>query len=241
MARFNTAASSLYTCVSITAIASVDLYGINGLDYGYGDGLFVTAVLTGVQIVASLALFATVWLIRRRPDVFRPNGKVVDSLKTGTLWERYSFSWSLGMLNAAGTEKFENSDMPSMDHTTRSENSTADFKRMIFREDKLPLWAHITWKYRWMFLYQWSMILFTNFFDVAPAFANLQLLRYLETRSDSGIIDPVAWKWVAAIVVATISSRLVDSRVMWSEMAGMKISLVFSTSIGFLDLLIIFA
>ncbi|KAH8129144.1 hypothetical protein FP744_10005119 [Trichoderma asperellum] len=225
VARFNTAASSLYTCVSITAIASVVLHGINGLDYSYGDGLFVTAILTEIQIVASLALFATVWLIRRRPDVFRPNGKVVDSLFTGTLWERYSFSWSLGMLNAAGTEKFENSDMPSMDHATRSENSTADFKRMIFREEKLPLWAHITWKYRWMFLYQWSMILFTNFFDVAPAFANLQLLRYLETRSDSGIIDPVAWKWVAAIVVATISSRLVDSRVMWSEMADIVIPL----------------
>ncbi|KAM0477071.1 hypothetical protein ACHAPX_006030 [Trichoderma viride] len=225
VARFNTAASSLYSCVSITAIASLNLYEVNGLDYGYRDGLFVTAILEGIQIAASLALFTTVWLIRRRPDVFRSNGKVVDSLFTGTLWERYSFSWSLGMLNAAGTEKFENSDMPSMDHVTRSENSTADFKRMIFQADKLPLWAQISWKYRWIFLYQWSMILFTNFFDVAPAFANLQLLRYLETRSDSGVIDPVAWKWVAAIVIATISSRLVDSRVMWSEMADMVIPL----------------
>lgn len=220
MAKFNTAVLSLYSCLSITAIASVELNEINGLNYSYRDGLFVTAILTTIQIVASLALFTVVWLIRRRPDVLGPNGKVVDTLYTGTLWERYSFSWSLGMLNAAGAEKFENSDMPSMDHATRSANTTADFKRMIFREDKLPLWAHITWKYRWMFLYQWSMILFTNFFDVAPAFANLQLLRYLETRSDNGVIDPVAWKWVAAIVIATISSRLVDSRVMWSEMAG---------------------
>lgn len=134
VARFNTAASSLYSCVSITAIASLNLYEVNGLNYGYRDGLFVTAILEGIQIAASLALFATVWLIRRRPEVFRPNGKVVDSLFTGTLWERYSFSWSLGMLNAAGTEKFENSDMPSMDHVTRSENSTADFKRIIFRQ-----------------------------------------------------------------------------------------------------------
>ncbi|RFU76429.1 abc transporter [Trichoderma arundinaceum] len=112
-----------------------------------------------------------------------------------------------------------------MDHIARSENATANFKRIIFKHDILPLWAHITWKFRYQFLFQWSATLFTNFFDVAPAFANLQLLRHLESRDNLDTIDPVAWKWVAAIVVATISSRLVDSRVMWSNMADIVIPL----------------
>jgi hypothetical protein len=199
----------------------VDLYAINGLNYRYSDGLFITSILTGVQIGAALALMATISCIQRRPTIFRPDGRPVDTQRTGSLWSRYSFDWGLGMLHAAGTEKFENSDMPAMDHNVRSENATANFKRIIFKDNKLPLWAHITWKFRYQFLFQWSATLFTNFFDVAPAFANLQLLRYLESRNDMDAIDPVAWKYVAAIVIATISSRMVDSRVMWSEMAGM--------------------
>lgn len=228
--RFNRATSSLQTCTLIVCMASVVLHASSGLSYRYNDRLFVTSVLTGAQIVAALALMATVFCIQRRPAVFRPNGKAVDTQKTVSLWSRYSFHWGLVMLQAAGTESFENSDLPAMDHIVRSENATANFKRMVFRQDKLPLWAHITWKFRYQLLYQWTLILFTNFFDVAPAFANLQLLRYLESRNSLDVIDPVAWIYVVAIAVATASSSLVDSRVMWSEMAGMACSLCFLCS-----------
>lgn len=201
------------------------LQAISGLSSHNNDGLFITSILTWAQIGAALALMATIFSIQRRPVVFGPDGRAVDTQKTFSLWSRYSFNWGLGMLRAAGTEKFENSDLPAMDYTVRSENATANFKNIIFKPGSLPLWAHIAWKFRYQFLFQWSATLFTNFFDVAPAFANLQLLRYLETRNRMDAIDPVAWKWVAAIVIATISSRLVDSRVMWSEMADIVIPL----------------
>ncbi|KAL7946055.1 P-loop containing nucleoside triphosphate hydrolase protein [Trichoderma barbatum] len=223
--KFNSAASSLKTCVSIIGIASVVLHAINSLSYHDDEGLFITSILTWTQIGAALALMATIASIKRRPDVFSPDGRVVDAQRTVSLWSRYSFDWGLGMLRAAGTEKFENSDLPTMDHIVRSENATENFKSIIFKTDRLPLWAHIMWKFRYQFLFQWAALLFTNFFDVAPAFANLQLLRHLETRDNFDTIDPVAWKWVAAIVAATISSRLVDSRVMWSEMADIVIPL----------------
>lgn len=210
----------MWTCTLIICIASVVLHANSGFSHRYTDSQFTTSALTGVQIGAALALMATIFSIQRRPAVFAPNGREVDTQRTGSLWSRYSFHWGLPILRAAGTEKFENSDLPAMDHVVRAENATANFKRMIFKDDSLPLWAHISWKYRYQFLFQWSATLFTNFFDVAPAFANLQLLRYLENRNSLDVIDPVAWKWVGAIVLATISSRLVDSRVMWSEMAG---------------------
>ncbi|PTB66969.1 P-loop containing nucleoside triphosphate hydrolase protein [Trichoderma citrinoviride] len=223
--RFNSVTSTQWTGIWIVCIASLDLHALNGLSSRNNGGLLTTSILTASQIGAAIALMATIWTIQRRPDVFRPDGRVVDSQKTLSLWARYSFEWGLGMLRAAGTEKFENSDMPAMDHIVRAENATASFKDIIFKPDRLPLWAHITWKYRWQFLFQWSATLFTNFFDVAPAFANLQLLRYLETRDNLDVIDPVAWIYVAAIVIATISSRMVDSRVMWSEMADIVIPL----------------
>ncbi|KAH6603669.1 P-loop containing nucleoside triphosphate hydrolase protein [Trichoderma cornu-damae] len=220
---FKSAISSLWTCTWIICIASVVLHEHNGISYSFSDGLFITSVLTGAQIGAASVLMATIFCIQRRPVVFRPDGRPVDTQMTDSLWSRYSFNWGLGMLRAAGTEKFENSDLPAMDHITRSENATANFKRMIFKKDSLPLWAQITWKYRNQFIYQWAATLVTNFFDVAPAFANLQLLRYLENRTDLDVVDPFAWKYIVAIVVATISSRLVDSRVMWSGMADIVI------------------
>ncbi|EHK17405.1 uncharacterized protein TRIVIDRAFT_43463 [Trichoderma virens Gv29-8] len=225
VARYDSATSSLKTCLLIIGIASVSLNAIGGLSSRIHNGLFVTSILIWVQIGAALALIATIASIKRRPDVYSPDGRVVDSQRTFSLWSRYSFDWGLDVLRAAGTEKFENSDLPSMDHMVRSENATANFKNIIFKSDRLPLWAHIMWKFRYRFLWMWAALLFTNFFDVAPAFANLQLLRHLETRENFDTIDPVAWKWVGAIVAATISSRLVDSRVMWSEMADIVVPL----------------
>ncbi|KAL7911960.1 P-loop containing nucleoside triphosphate hydrolase protein [Trichoderma velutinum] len=213
--RFNSITSSLNTCWLIIGIAAVTLYGISNLWIPERDRHFVTSILLLVQIGAAAALIGTIFSIKRRPHVFGPDGRVVDSQNTSSLWSNYTFDWGMDVLRAAASEKFENSDLPTMDHNTRSENVTANFQDIIFEADRLPLWAHIMWKFKWRFVWMWGWLLFTNFFDVAPAFANLQLLRHLETREHFDIIDPVAWKWVAAIVAATISSRIVDSRVMW--------------------------
>ena len=110
--------------------------------------------------------------------------------------------------------------MPAMDHVVRSESGTARFKNIIIKEDSLPLWVQILWTFSWELVLQWLGILFSNFFDVAPAFATLQLLKYLETRKDINDLDPGAWKYVAGIITATVSSFIVDSRLWWWVMTG---------------------
>lgn len=214
--RFKSAISRLQSCALIVAIASLALYADNG-----HDGASVSRLLTGAQLIAALALMATIFAVKRRPEVFRPDEKPVDQQRSGSLWSRYSFHWAMSTIKTAGKDQFDNADLPAMDHVVRSENATANFKRMVLNEKQLPLWAHILWKFRHPLLFQWSAILFSNFFDVAPAFATLQLLQFLESREDLNAIDPTAWKYVAGIVIATVSSRLVDSRIMWSAMAGM--------------------
>jgi hypothetical protein len=166
-----------------------------------------------------LAIISTIFSINRRPVVFRPDGKVVDQQMNVSLWSRYSFHWCIDTLSAAGKDQFENSDIPAMDHIVRSENATENFKNIVIK-DSMPLWAQIFWAFRGPLILQWSSILFSNFFDVAPAFATLQLLKYLETRTDPNAIEPGAWKYVVGIVVATISTHLVDSRIMWWVMGG---------------------
>lgn len=160
----------------IICIAAVVLLENGGVKHSYNDQSFIISALTGAQLGIGLALIATIVCIRRRPTVFRPDGRAVDTQSTGSLWSRYSFGWAISVLNDAGTENFENSNLPAMNHSVRSKNATADFKRTVFKHDRLPLWAYIAWNYRYQFAFQWSATLFTNFFDVAPAFANLQLL-----------------------------------------------------------------
>jgi hypothetical protein len=210
LTRFKAAISKLTSCSLLVGISWISLLG---------DATIVTTILTSLQMASILALMATIASIKRRPVVFRPDGKIVDQQMTVSLWSRYSFQWGVDTLSAAGKEKFENSDIPAMDHHVRSQNATERFNNIVIK-DSTPLWVQIFWAFRAQLILQWLSILLSNFFDVAPAFATLQLLRYLETRTDPNAIEPGAWKYVVGIAVASISSHMIDSRIIWWVVAG---------------------
>ncbi|KAH7333124.1 hypothetical protein BKA65DRAFT_507197 [Rhexocercosporidium sp. MPI-PUGE-AT-0058] len=204
--RFRVFAARLWPCFLIAGIALTTLVG---------DHNAATMVLTSCQLGAILVLIATIFSVKRRPDIYRPDGRLVDRQWNVSLWAKYSFYWGTPVLAAAGKEEFNNSDMPAMDHVVRSEKATSRFSNIVIKEDSLPLWVQIFWAFRWELIIQWLGILFSNFFDVAPAFATLQLLQYLETRHDGD----------AAQSGPTISSNVVDSRLMWWVMTDIHIPL----------------
>lgn len=218
--RFKSAISRIATCVLIIAIAWVGLLGDYQHTLSYNNRVSVTTILTSAQIATAFVLFALLLLVKRRPAVFRPDGTIVDQQMNVSLWSRYTFLWSTDILRTAGKEGFGNKDLPAMDHIVRSETATASFRNMVLKDDSLPLWVLIFWQFRWQLIGQWIGILISNFFDVAPAFATLQLLKYLETRKDLDDMDPMAWKYVLGIVVASVSTHLVDSRIAWLVMSG---------------------
>ncbi|OJJ47560.1 hypothetical protein ASPZODRAFT_1715312 [Penicilliopsis zonata CBS 506.65] len=107
----------------------------------------------------------------------------------------------------------------------RAEASTAAFYDSVLN-DSLPLWARLTWMFRWSLIRVWVSIIVSNFFDVAPAFATMKMLQHLERREadpNAPAVDPDAWKYVLAILTATVSTQIVDSRIMWWEMATLVI------------------
>ncbi|KAH7382010.1 P-loop containing nucleoside triphosphate hydrolase protein [Cadophora sp. MPI-SDFR-AT-0126] len=214
--RFKAIVARLKTCFLVAGLALVTLPG---------DQFRVTTILTISQLGAIAVLASTIFSVRRRPDLFRPDGRLVDRQRNVSLWAKYSFFWGNPVLAAAGKEEFNNSDMPAMDHVVRSEKATARFKNIVIKEDSLPLWVQIFWAFSWELIVQWLGILVSNFFDVAPAFATLQLLKYLETRQDDDALESGAWKYVAGIVAATISSNIVDSRLMWWVLTDIHIPL----------------
>ncbi|KAH8800609.1 hypothetical protein F5884DRAFT_757461 [Xylogone sp. PMI_703] len=206
VARFKSAVSRLTSCFLLAGIAWISL-----LD---DDAALITTILTGLQLATAVTLIFAIAAIKRRPVVFRPDGRIVDQQMNVGLASRYSFQWCVDILAAAGKDVFDNADLPAMDHVARSEDATKRFQNIVLK-DSTPLWVQIFWAFRWQFFLQWSSILFSNFFDVAPAFATLQLLKYLETRTDTSGVEPGAWKYILGIAAATTSSHMVDSRIMW--------------------------
>ncbi|KAK2628213.1 hypothetical protein QTJ16_002859 [Diplocarpon rosae] len=178
-----------------------------------------SAVTLTAQICTALTIVVAFGLIKRRPDVFAPDGRPVERQFTSSLWTRYSYNWSSDLLDLAATKLIESPDLPAMDAHVRAADAKEAFKSIALKPD-ISLWLQVFWAFRWQITFQWLMVIASSILDSAPSLAMFQLLRYLEARTEFDAIDPKAWLCVAALLVATLAETLVDYRVnwlMWSE------------------------
>ena len=179
-----------------------------------GPDSIVLAVTTVAQIVAGFGVATALFLIKRRPDIFTPEGKVVERQYQSSLWARYTFSWSSEILDLAATKLIDISDLPAPDTTIRSDFVKEKF-RSIALKPSVKLWALLLWAFWYQLLCQWILIAISTLFDVAPQFAMLKLLQFLEARKGFDAIDPQAWLWVGMMFAVTVGSTLCDHRVFW--------------------------
>ncbi|KAI9649273.1 hypothetical protein NHQ30_001843 [Ciborinia camelliae] len=176
---------------------------------------------TALQIIAAAISALTFYFVERRPDVFTPDGKVVERQFKKSLWNRYAFNWSSELLDIASEKLIEVSDLPAMDGHIRSKDVRESFKSIVLKST-VPLWLQIFWAYRTPIFTQWVLVMISSVIDAAPQFAVLKLLQYLEARQGFDAIDPQAWVWVFGLFAATIAETLIDNRIswlMWSDIA----------------------
>ena len=207
--RFQRGTYNLASCCFIVVLAWTVLLG----QMPENPDDIVLVVTTIAQIVASFALATTLFLIERRPDVFRPDGKVVERQYQSSLWARYTFSWSSEILDLAA-KLIDIADMPAPDASFRSNAVKEKFKSIALKPS-LKLWALLLWTFWYELFWQWSLIAISTLFDVAPQYAMLKLLRFLEARQDFDAIDPQAWFWVGAMFAITVGSTIIDHRITW--------------------------
>ncbi|PYI02730.1 P-loop containing nucleoside triphosphate hydrolase protein [Aspergillus sclerotiicarbonarius CBS 121057] len=211
--RFESAIWKQATTVLIGGI----VLDVSASEYAQGGSrATATKLLIGLQLPTIPVLLGAIWCVKRRPAVFTAEGKEVDQEMTASLWDRFTFRWAPGLMAAGAKEALEYEHLPAMNHAVRSKQATDDFSAIALN-NTLPLWIRVAWHLRTQLIRQWIAILISNFFDVAPTFAILQLLQYLETRENSDVLDLTAWKYVLTIGAATVASTLVDSRIMWWE------------------------
>lgn len=181
----------------------------------------VSVILTALQAVAAALSAAIFYFVERRPDVFTPDGKVVERQFKKSLFNRYAFSWSTELLDIASEKLIEVSDLPAMDGHVRSKDVRKAFKSIVLKST-VPLWLQVFWAYRTQIFTQWVLVMISAVTDAAPQFAVLKLLQYLEARQGFDVIDPQAWIWVFGLFAATITETLMDNRInwlMWSDLA----------------------
>ena len=209
ISRFQRASYNLYSCCFITVLAWTPLLGPMPAD----PQNIVLAACSVTQVVAAFGVLTAIFLIPRRPDVFK-DGKIVERQYTASLWERYTFSWSSGILDLAATKLIDIPDMPAPDISFRSSYVKAKFREIALRPN-LRLWALLLWAYWYELFWQYLLIAISTLFDVAPQFAMLKLLQFLEARQGFDAVDPQAWLWVAGMFAVTLGSTIIDFRIMW--------------------------
>jgi len=209
----------VYSSISLVLVAVSSGFVLSTeIPDGYGRTPFICALT--IQLFASIVASITFLFIKRRPDVFAPNGKVVERQFQSSVWARYSYNWSSDILDLAATKLIDLSDLPAMDSHVRAQEARQHF-RSISPDSTLSLWRQIFWVFRWKLVFQWLLVIFSSIMDSAPQFATLKLLQYLERRQKSGVVDPKAWLCVGFLLVATMAGNIVDYRVswlMWSEL-----------------------
>lgn len=219
--RFQLGTFNLLSCGLIVALGWTVL--ANGAPAQH-PGDIVLYALTVAQIVEIAAIVFALFAVERRPDVFRPNGRVVERQFQRSLWNRYTFNWSSELLDLAAIKLIEMEDLPALDAMTRAKEVKERFRDISLKES-LPLWVLIVWTERWRLTWQGTLITISCFFDVGPQFAMMRLLQFLEARRGFDAIDPHAWFWVGALFVITVGSTLIDHRIFWTVFADIGIPL----------------
>jgi ABC-type multidrug transport system fused ATPase/permease subunit len=218
--RFNRAFWTLFSCGLIAALGWTVLLG----DLPPYPENAVLGSLLGVQILAALVAICGLASIERRPDVYRPDGTVVERQFQTSLWARYTYAWSSDILHLAATKAIDITDMPAPDSETRSREAKENFRNTSLKPT-VKLWILIFWNLQVHFYWQWTLITISCFFDVAPQFTMLQLLRFLESRQEFNPLDPKGWFWVGSMFLVTVGSTLIDYRIFWTMMTNIAIPL----------------
>lgn len=218
--RFNRAFWTIFSCALIVALGSTVLLG----DLPPYPENAVLGSLLGLQILAALVAVCGLASIERRPDVYRPDGTVVERQFQTSLLARYTYAWSSDLLDLAATKPIDITDLPAPDSATRSKDAKEKF-RNISLKPTVNLGILIFWNMQFHFYYQWTIITISCFFDVAPQFTMLQLLRFLESRQEFSPLDPKGWFWVGCMFLVTVGSTMIDYHIFWTLLTDIAIPL----------------
>ena len=163
------------------------------------DALSLT--LRAVGLLSSIGLSVSAVSIPRRPHVYR-DGRPVERHLTVSAIERVSYSWAGSLLRLAEKKRdLDATDLPALDHHTRSEDQSASWKS---HPAQTRLWRAMFRAYRDTLLQQWVLSAVKGVTNYAP---HLFLLKLLETI-EGGLVNG-QWPPNSKMVFAELTARAI--------------------------------
>ncbi|KAH8696527.1 ABC multidrug transporter [Talaromyces proteolyticus] len=173
------------------------------------------SILSFLQLSTSALLALVQTLFPRRPDVFMPEGKLVDREGSSSAFQRYSMQWCTSALLLAGNVTTVN-QLPVLNFQTRSKSQPLlglDMPRTI-------LWDQILTQRFLGFAKQWTLMLVRSAVSFGSPYCVMQLLNSLE--SDNGRTES-AWIWLIGLGVFSTMHTVINHHLIWIQWSEMGI------------------
>jgi ABC-type multidrug transport system fused ATPase/permease subunit len=178
-----------------------------------------TSVFHGILhklYTASLLAIVQV-LFPRRPDVFTPEGKLVDLERSASAFSRYSMRWCTTALSLAGKQVPIN-ELPALDYLTRSKSQPS----LLTTSPDTTLWNRILVRRYLGFVKQWSLMFVRAILIFGSPYCVMRLLKSLE--DDQGRADD-AWIWLIGMGLSSICQTVVSHQLVWIQWSEMGVPL----------------
>jgi ABC-type multidrug transport system fused ATPase/permease subunit len=216
--RYLHCASCCITFFVLALLAGSVLLSGDAPSHPYKIPFFLTL---SFQLLSSLVVCKAFASIDRRPDIFNPDGKVLEREFTRSLWSRYSYSWSTEIMDLAGSKSIDVAELPAMNAKVRAKDTRDSFKGIGLKPN-VSLWLRIFWAFRGQLFYQWVLAFIGCVVDILPQLAMLKILQYLESRQEFAI-DPKAWIWVVGLLFGSLLETVLDYRMSWMAWTNLSI------------------
>ncbi|KAA8894873.1 P-loop containing nucleoside triphosphate hydrolase protein [Sphaerosporella brunnea] len=176
--------------------------------------------LPTAQIASVLILSLASAFIPRRPDVYF-DGHLVDGMRTGSLFSRYTFYWGSALLKKAAEKGHLNEDdLPGLDRARRAERLLEEFNAI----HKSPDLYWQIFKAHWRnFMRTWIATLVGVMTTFTPPVILNRLLFCLERRDKGESDGNTVWFWVAALGIIKLFEAVLLAYVYWVCFMGLMI------------------
>lgn len=137
---------------------------------GFYEEVNLSAGLSYGQIGAAILTLIVSINIPRRPDVYDGEGKLVDQMRTVSIYSRYTFGWARDLLWKAAREgRLDEGDIPRLDSRRRAAQLEAAFHNFKNTKDS-SLLVHMMKVHGPVLIFQTALTLITTILTFSPQF-----------------------------------------------------------------------
>ncbi|OKL62783.1 hypothetical protein UA08_01523 [Talaromyces atroroseus] len=196
----------------LSALIVLSILCMNAFNCEYS---LLTLSLPSLQLYAAALAAIIQSLFPRRPNLFTPEGKAVDTEGSASALSKYTLQWCTDALVRAG-KPVSLRELPALNFTTRSKSQPL----LGLDMGKASLWSQIVHQRSFGLAKQWTLMLLRSAVSFGSPYCTMRLLNSLE---DSHGRTDAAWIWLAGLGIFSFSQTMINYHLVWIQWSEMGI------------------